>query len=173
MKHKPTKMKCWSSFGVTTPWSDSVYFHSKEHTSTEVVVTWGDELVDKRSCSKLSDLVSFCFSLFAYLDKPLLCGRSANQFMAAGFHLLDLWSDYQYLITVPIYSPALFWLMITSIILPLIPALIVLVIGICSGEPVKGLISFSMYFGLFDLIEHNLNESGKETAKMTEEERKE
>ena len=122
-----------------------------------VVVTWEDELVDKRehTClSRLSNLVSFCFSLFAYLDKPAFCGRTANQFMDAGFHLLDLWSDYQYLITVPIYSPALFWLMITSIILPLIPQLALAVImGTSEQGALMGIKFFILgYIGLFDLI---------------------
>ena len=61
--------------------------------------------------------------LLTYLDKPIILGRTGNQFMAACFHLLDVSSDYTYITTVPIYGPPLYWGMVTSLILPLIPQL--------------------------------------------------
>ena len=114
-------------------------------------------MVDSRSCfNKTIDPISYYLS---FLDKPIICGRSSNQIMAALFHLLDLLSDYVYLITVPIYSPTIFWLFIISIILPLIlQILLTLVDPKLREKGVGAQIRFLIlaYIGLFDLFEFNL-----------------
>ena len=121
-------------------------------------MTWEDDMVDKRSTlSKFTHLQSY------YLDMPIICGRSVNQFMAAIFHLLDVSSDYTYITTVPIYGSPLYWAMISSMALPLIPQLALAATAgddDVKGEGVLPRIKFFFlgYLGLFDLIAYNLEE---------------
>ena len=47
-------------------------------------------------------------------------GRSMAQFVSAAFMAYDIYADYEYLITVPIYGNVLHGLLITSLALPLL-----------------------------------------------------
>ena len=49
-----------------------------------------------------------------------LCGRSVKQVMLFAFHFYDLFTDIQYLVTIPLFEIGMFWGMIASLILPLL-----------------------------------------------------
>ena len=127
MKHKPTRMSCYSSYGVTTPWKNSEDFHDHfSRTKTEILVIWDNELVDNRSFSrKLNDREFNYFTYYySYLDKSIFLGRSINQFLGAIYHLVDFMSDIIYLNTVPIYSSILLNFFQIFIVIPLIIILV-------------------------------------------------
>ena len=84
-------------------------------------------------------------------------------------HLIDLTSDYIYITTVPLFTTAIYWLLIGSVLLPLIPQLFVAMLYTKRVEydkerdevkivydELRGIkFYFLGYLGLFDIIENN------------------
>ena len=55
------------------------------------------------------------------LDIPILFKRNTNQYIAAFFHLFDFTSDIAYILTVPIFSNAIYSVMVATMVVPAIP----------------------------------------------------
>ena len=49
-----------------------------------------------------------------------LCGRSFEQIIAAMFFIYDIYTDYEYIITVPIVNNVMLGFMISTLVIPLV-----------------------------------------------------
>lgn len=56
--------------------------------------------------------------------RGLFCGRSLAQIVSAGFNAYDVYTDYNYLLTVPIYGNVLYGFLIGTLLLPLLLSMI-------------------------------------------------
>ena len=125
-----------------------------------MVGIWSADPVDTRTCmKKFSDA----------LEKPIMMERSFNQYSAVFFHLFDLISDITYITAVPIYSNAIFGVMVTSMVSPIIPLFYQSYLQYKqNGDLLTGFILFAWsYIGIYDIFKNGIEGESVVEWKLT------